>query len=243
MSTKLRTAAAAAACGLLLAGSAQATLIWDGSASRGTGVFKLIGSNCSSPGSVTAVSDATWGRVWRYNKPRDLNRCESHGLKVGGSNFVFQSGSKYYLGWRSKLSNTVNNNANFQWKVFPAPGEADLNWPVVLKMIGGKVTMLNRKSSSEVFEIWSRPIAANQWNHYVVALQLSGARDGGSIELWFNGVKQTFSNSSQVWRAQLFDPAPKHHVCPKWGVYGASTSTVANFVHGLKVGTTLGDVD
>jgi Polysaccharide lyase len=241
MSIKCRTlAVAAAACGLLSAGSARATLIWDGSASRGTGVFKLIGSNCGSPGSVTAVSDATWGRIWRYHKPSRSNRCESHGIKVGGSNFVFRNGSKYYLGWRSRLSNTVNNNANFQWKVFPAPGPADLNWPVVLKMIKGRVTMLNRKSGSEVFTTWSRPVSVNQWNHYVVALSLSSARDGGTIELWFNGAKQTFSNGSEVWRARLYDV---DHVCPKWGVYGAESSSVINFVHGLKVGTTLGDVD
>jgi hypothetical protein len=72
-------------------------------------------------------------------------------------------------------------------------------------MIDGRVTMLNRKATKEVFNIWSRPVAVNQWNHYVVALTLSERRDGGSIELWFNGVKQTFSNSSQVWPARLYD--------------------------------------
>ncbi len=240
MSMRCQILAAAAAVGVFGVAPAHATLIWDGNASRGTGVFKLIGSNCGSPGSVTAVSDATWGRVWRYNKPSGSNRCESHGIKVNGNPYVFRNGSKYFLGWRSRLSNLVNNNANFQWKVFPAPGPADLNWPVVLKMINGRVTMLNRKSGSEVFTIWSHAISLNQWNHYVVALALSNQRDGGTIELWFNGVKQTFSNNSQVWRARLYDV---DHVCPKWGVYGAETSSVSNYVHGLLVGTTLGDVD
>jgi polysaccharide lyase-like protein len=240
MSTKCRMRAAIAALGVFGATTAQATLIWDGSATKGTGVFKLIGSNCGSGGNVTAVSDATWGRVWRYNKPRDSDRCESHGIRVGGSNFVFQNGSKYFLGWRSRLSSTVNNNANFQWKVFPAPGPADLNWPVVLKIINRRVTMLSRKSGSEVFNIWSRPVEIDQWNHYVVALSLSKRRDGGTIELWFNGVKQTFSNNQQVWPARLYDV---QHVCPKWGVYGASTSPVSNYVHGLRIGTTLADVD
>ncbi len=39
--------------------AAQATLIWDGDASRGTGVFASF--NCGSPGSVTAVDDSTMG--------------------------------------------------------------------------------------------------------------------------------------------------------------------------------------
>jgi hypothetical protein len=31
-------------------------------------------------------------------------------------------------------------------------------------------------------------------------------------------------------------------VCPKWGVYGAENSPVVDFVHGLKIGTSLADV-
>jgi hypothetical protein len=240
MSTKRRAGVASvAALSVAAAVPAGASLIWDGNAANGTGVFKLIGSNCS-PGTVTAVTDATWGRVFRYHKPSGSDRCESHGIRVGGSAYTFRNGSTYFLGWRSRLSNTTNNNANFQWKVFPAPGPAGLNWPVVLKMVGGRVTMLNRKATNEVYTIWSRPISANQWNHYVLALRLSDRRDGGYIELWFNGVKQTFSNGSQRWAARLYD---RDHVCPKWGVYGATGSSVSNFVHGLRVGTTFGDVD
>jgi hypothetical protein len=222
-----------------LAAPSQAELIWDGDASRGTGIFKLIGSNCGSPGSVTAVNDATHGRIWRYNKPSDSNRCESHGIRVGGNPYVFQNGSTYYLGWWSRLSNTVNNNAFFQWKVFPAPGPAGLNWPVVLKMVNGRATMLNRKATDEVYTPWSAPISANTWNHFVVGLRLSDQRDGGWIELWFNGVKQTFSNGLQRWPARLYDT---EHVCPKWGLYGASGSNVLSDVDGLKIGTTPQDV-
>jgi len=240
MPTKYRVAALAAVALAALGGTARASLIWDGSASRGTGVFKLIGSNCSSPGRVTAVNDSTWGRVWRYRKPSGRDRCESHGIKVGGSNYTFRNGSTFYLGWRSKLSSTVNNNANFQWKVFPAPGPAGLNWPLVLKMVNGRVTMLNRKATDEVYTIWSRPLSANAWNHYVLAIRTSSVRDGGYVELWFNGAKQTFSNGSQRWPCRTFDV---EHVCPKWGVYGASGSTVTNYIHGLKIGTTYGDVD
>jgi hypothetical protein len=240
MSTK-HVLALVAVFGMVGTGSARASLIWDGDASRGTGVFKLIGSNCGGSGSVTAASDSVHGRVWRYNKPKGLDRCESHGIKVNGSNYTFQNGSTYFIGWRSRLSSTVNNNANFQWKVFPSPGPAGLNWPLALKMVNGRATILNRKATNDVSTIWSTPVSANTWNQYILSVKLSKVRDGGYVELWFNGVKQTFSNGTQRWACQLFDD--RTHVCPKWGVYGASGNAVINYVDGLKIGTTFGDVD
>jgi hypothetical protein len=223
---------------------AQASLIWDGDASRGTGIFKLIGSNCSSPGSVTAANDTTHGTVWRYNKPSGSDRCESHGIKVNGNNYTFQNGSTYYLGWRYRLSSTVDNNAQFQWKVFPAPGPAGLNWPLALKVVNGRAVMLNRKGirtdgSYEVYEIWSAPIVANTWYHMVLAVKLSNMRDGGYVEIWLNGVQQTLLGGTTRWACRLYD---NDHVCPKWGVYGASGDTVINYVDGLRIGTTFADV-
>ena len=220
--------------------AAEATLIWDGDASRGTGVFKLIGSNCGSGGSVTAVNDSTQGRVWRYYKPDGSDRCESHGIRVGGSNYTFANNATYFLGWRSKLSSTVDNNANFQWKVFPSPGPAGLNWPLALKIVNKRAVLLNRKGTNQVYEIWSAATSANTWYHYIFEVRTSRTRDGGYVRVWRNGVRQTFSGGSQTWACQLHDV---EHVCPKWGVYGASGDAVTNYVDGLKVGTTYGDVD
>jgi len=228
---------------ILSTATAEASLIWNGDASGGTGVFKQIGSNCASPGSVTVASDGTYGSVFRYNKPSGSDRCESHGITVGGSGYVFQNGSTYYMGWRYKLSSTVDNNAQFQWKVFPAPGPAGLNWPLALKVVGNRAVMLNRKginpdTTYEVYEIWSAPITANTWNHMVVGAKLSGVRDGGWVEIWLNGVQQTLLGGTTRWACRLYDT---EHVCPKWGVYGATNDTVIDYVHALRIGTTVGD--
>jgi hypothetical protein len=234
------TLAAAVALTLAVSATSEATLLWDGDASKGTGVFKLIGLNCSSPGSVTAVSDATHGTVWRYNKPDGLERCESHGARNGGTNMTFNNNSTYYLGWRYKLSSTVNNNAQFQWKVFPAPGPASLNWPLALKVVGNRAVMLNRKAENEVYEIWSSPISPNVWYNMVLNLRLSSARDGGYVEIWLNGTQQTLLGGTTRWACRLYDD---EHVCPKWGVYGATSTTVVNNVDALKIGTTFADVN
>ena len=239
MSSRMRTLACAiVAVSTIGVGTAGATLLWDGNASKGTGVFKIIGSNCSSPGSVTAVDDATYGKIWRYNKPAGLDRCESHGTNT----VTFSNGQSYYLGWRYKLSNTVNNNAQFQWKVWPSPGPAGLNWPLALKCVNNRAVLLNRKGinpdgSYEVYEIWSTPITANVWNEMVLHTVVSNQRDGGYVEVWYNGVQQTLLGGTLRWACRLYD---NDEVGPKWGVYGATDNSVINYVHGLKVGTTYG---
>lgn len=223
----------------LLTQTSYAQLIWDGDASKGTGVFKQIGSNCGSPGSLTIVNDAQRGQVFRYNKPSSSDRCENHGITVGGSGYVFKKNTTYHIGWFTKLSNTVNNNAIFQWKVYPSPGPDGLNWPIAIKMINGRLTMINRKADGEVYTVWSAPFVANRWYHIALTLRLSDVRDGGYVELYFNGVKQNLSNGTQRWACQLFDV---DHVCPKWGVYGASGSTVINYIDNLKIGFSYNDV-
>lgn len=222
---------------LLLGWNGQAQLIWDGDASNGTGIFKAIGTgNVESPSTLTAVTDATHGLVWRYHKPSGSNRCENHGIKLNGSSFVFQNNTTYYLGWSTKLTNTTNNNANFQWKSY---GTHIQNFPVVLKMIDGRLHMLQRQPENQSSLIWSIPFSANTWYHITIGLHLSDELRGGWVEIWFNGVKQTFTNGTQRYACRTFDGG---HVCPKWGVYGASATTMTNFVDDLKVGSSWASV-
>lgn len=232
---RIGLAAAAIAAMTLVASPAHASLIWDGDAAKGTGVFGLIGSNCASPGSVTAVTDAERGSVWRFRKPAGSNRCEVHGIAHDGDDYHFVNGNTYYLGWSSKLSNTVDNNAVFQWKSY---GDHIQNWPVVLKMIDGELTMIQRQPDGTIYTIWSTPVSAGAWNHVVVGLHLSDETWGGWVELWFNGVKQTFRDGTQRWACRTWDSTND----PKWGVYGAESSSVDNYIDDLKVGTSYADV-
>ncbi|ADJ47382.1 hypothetical protein AMES_5557 [Amycolatopsis mediterranei S699] len=218
---------------MLFPASAQAATIWNGDAGSGLGVFGSL--NCDSPGSVTAVDDATHGKVWRYSKPSGSKRCENHGIAVGGKRYQFQNGSTYYFGWQSKLSSTVDNNANFQWKSY---GNHIQNFPVVLKMIGGKMSILQRQPGGVEHIIWSRAITANSWHSYVLGLHLSSATTGGWVEFWFDGQQQAFTDGTQRWACRTWDSSNE----PKWGVYGASGSSVTNYVGALKVGSSYADV-
>ena len=224
---------AGVALSALLAGSAGASVIWVGDPSRGNGVFGNM--NCDSPGSVTSVNDATHGLVFKYNKPRDSNRCENHGIKVNGARYVFDPGT-YFLGWRSKLTSVANNNANFQWKSY---GNHTQNYPILLKMIGGKMSLMYRAPNEACCRtIWSRTIVENQWNDYVLGIRVSSSAATGHIEFWFNGVMQTLANGTTRYPGRTLDDINE----PKWGIYGQSEISAANFVHALKVGTTYADV-
>jgi hypothetical protein len=237
---QLLTFVAASFSLFFLAGRADAQLIWDGDASKGTGVFKTISSagNCGAPSSITPVSDAQRGRVFRYNKPSTSNRCENHGIRVGGSGYVFQNNTTYYLGWWSKLTTTANNNANFQWKSY-GDGHQQ-NFPIVLKMINGRMTLMQRQPGGVETFLWSRPISANTWNHFALGIRLSNAIRGGWIEFYFNGVRQTLTTGGTRFACRTFDSG--NHNCPKWGVYGGRGRAMANFVDGLKVGRSFSDV-
>jgi hypothetical protein len=218
----------------LIARHAGASLIWDGDASKGTSIFGNL--NCGSPGTVTAVSDATQGTVWRYNKPSADSRCESHGIRVNGSSYVYSEGGTYYFGWRNKLTSLADNNANFQWKSY---GTFTQNYPILMKMIGGRQTLQYRAPGENCCRtLWSTPLSTNTWNHQVVAIHYSTDASTGWISLWWNGVQQTLSGGVTRYAARTHDGDND----PKWGVYGAESTAVTNYVDGLRLGTTAADV-
>ena len=233
-----RLASATGAFLAISAGPVHATLIWEAHVSQGTSVFKGIGGdgNCGT-GSITGFSDSQRGTVWRYHKPSSSGRCENHGIAVNGSGYYFQNGRTYYLGWFSRLSTSANNNANFQWKSYEAHIQ---NYPIVIKMISGRVHLLQRQPGESLTTIWSTPLSANVWNHFVLGISLSQETRGGAIEFWYNGIRQTFVNGTQRYMCRTYDSG--NHNCPKWGIYGGTGTDMSNYVDDLRVGTAYADV-
>src|SRR5271157_1468677 len=104
-------------CSLVfLAGTTRATLLWDGNATNGLSVFKILNIEGTNGSSVTAVSDPIYGAVWRFYKALNDHRCEEHG--AAGINPAI--GQTYYIGWRTKLvlPTQADLNAIFQWKAY-----------------------------------------------------------------------------------------------------------------------------
>jgi hypothetical protein len=220
-----------------LAAPADATLLWDGNATNGLGVFKILNIEGTNGSSVTAVNDPLYGKVWQFYKALDDHRCEEHG--ASGVNPAI--GQTYYIGWRTKLvmPALASLNAIFQWKAYGTPMLQ--NYPITLAP-GNGVLSLNQYNPSTAGGhtlLWSTPVVTNAWVSHVLAISVSDQDYGGYIEYWYNGAQQTFTTGTNRFYCRTFDGT---YVDPKWGVYGGDTYTVYDYVSGLKIGTTYADV-
>jgi hypothetical protein len=229
------------------AGIAHATLLWDGNATNGTSVFKLLnledeneveqGNPSTNGSSVSTTNDPIYGTVWRFYKAVNDLRCEAHG--ANGINPAI--GQTYYIGWRSKLvlPTTANLNAIFQWKAYGTPQLQD--FPITIAPGGGNLNLnqFNPSDAGGQTFLWSTPLVTNVWNQHVLAISVLDQDYGGSIQYWFNGVQQTFYTGSNIFYCRTFDGTS---VDPKWGAYGGDTDAVYDYVCGLKIGTTYADV-
>src|ERR1035438_3822515 len=227
--------------------TAHATLLWDGNATNGTGVFKLLNledengvsqNNPSTNGSsITTVNDPIYGKVCQFYKAVNDLRCEAHG--ANGVNPAI--GQTYYIGWRSKLvlPTTADLNAIFQWKAYGSP--LLQNYPITIAPGGGNLNLneFNPSGAGGQTFLWSTPLVTNVWNQHVLAISVSDQNYGGSLQYWFNGVQQTFFTGSNIFYCRTFDGTS---VDPKWGAYGGDIYNVYDYVSGLKIGTTYADV-
>ncbi|WP_327352399.1 hypothetical protein [Streptomyces sp. NBC_01304] len=219
---------------LLFASPASAAPLWDGDASGGTGVFG--GIECDAPGSVTAV-DHPRGKVFKFNKPSGLRRCEARGIRTGdGYEYVFKNDSTYWLGW-STCTNTDDAESIFQWKSYP---NSTQNYPVEIKVEGGVLKLFHVDPAATWHLIWSRAITADTWKHLALGIHTSDEASTGWIELYYNGEQQTMSNGSTRYPGRTWDGLNK----PKWGTYGADIENTAgiDWVDDLAVGTSYADV-
>ncbi len=217
----------------------QADLLWDGDASQGTRVFKLL--NLVGDASLDVVNDPTYGDIFQFSKPAGSPRCEAHGAR----GFDPQIGQTYYIGWRTNLTRTVTGRtyALFQWKAYGLPMYQ--NYPIVLGSGGnGNLTLTQYNPTPDwsgriTNRLLTIPIEPNTWYTHVLAISVSDELDGGYIEYWLNGVQQTFPTGSTRFYCRTFDGS---YVDPKWGAYGAVNDDVTDFVHGLRIGTSYDDV-
>ena len=240
----IRILIATSAAAVLLSSTTRASLIWDGNASQGISVFKNLNIQDSSDvyqgnpspngSSVTTLTDGSEGTVFKFDKAVNDRRCEAH----GANNFTPAIGNTYYIGWRFKLTSLVDDNAVFQWKSYGSPMVQ--NFPLIVKMVGGKLTLHYFPPSSGDVVLWSQTISANTYNSMVLRIAVSDQTTSGSVSFWFNGTAQTLSNGSTSYTGKTFDGSA---VDPKWGIYGATSTHVTDYVSHLKIGTTYADVN
>ncbi|RII18373.1 hypothetical protein DSC45_10680 [Streptomyces sp. YIM 130001] len=218
---------------LVAAQPAQAALIWDGDASGGTGVFSSI--LCDSPGSVVAQDNNDGrGKVFKFNKPRGLDRCEAHGISVDGSRYTFRNNSTYYLGWDTS-TNTGDAATIFQWKSYGTGDQQQQNYPVLMKVEGSVLKLFHIEAGEKWTLKWSTPVETSTYKRIVLGIHTSSSASSGWVEAYYNGTKVA-SFSGRTWDDLGNDT--------RFGSYGSEVKDKAaiNWIDGLRVGTSYADV-
>jgi hypothetical protein len=229
----------AAVAFVLTAGTASASVIWSAtspSSFKGTEQQDCEGNYHSTNGStVQNVSDPVHGTVIRFHKVSDDRRCEGK----GADNFTVTRGQTYYIGWRFKMSSTVNDNSIFQWKSYGSP--MNQNYPIVIKVISNQITLQHYQSGTAT-NLWRGTISANTWYSVVLRVVVADTASGGRIQFWWNGSSSpaTLLTGGDTFTGKTFDGSS---IEPKWGKYGACGTTIDSYVDDLKIGTTFGDVN
>jgi hypothetical protein len=216
------------------ASHAQAAVLWDGDASKGTGVFK--GLECVA-GKITVDQDPKYGPVWKFFFPDGDKRCEVRGSK----DYVITENTDIFVGWRVKYDIALGSlRYVFQMKGYPPPA-LESNHPVVFATEQNNLVLINYVPGDKRKTIWSSPIEHNKWMTVVLHMKMSKNPATGYIELWFNGQKQKFSDGSDRIPANTFDAGITD---VKWGIYrgGQGPGDCMEWLGSPKIGTTYEDV-
>jgi Polysaccharide lyase len=229
---------------------AHAQVLWFADPTRGTGVFEGLEE---APGHISIVADpkGLHGQVYRYDTFDDKSfpkeRCESRGTKTPSGNFRVALGGTYYIGWREMWNPMPTNGSWVAFWQMHGYGPAGQGAPLVLRAINGdgNLYMQNNVNGTNV-NFWKTKLVLNTWNTYVVHVHLA-TNNTGWVELWYNGVPQTFINGKTRFNCPTWDAKAGSFVMFKWGVYRSSTvngkGPASTFMSGARIGLNLADVN
>ncbi|MFF9483192.1 heparin lyase I family protein [Streptomyces sp. NPDC014733] len=197
-------------------------VLWTPKITAGRGAFPSV--QCAT-GGFRVVRDPVKGKVWRAHQPGGQERCEAVGPTL-------KSGSTFYLGWSSKVDiRDSKNRYIFQLKCSPSTGTA--NHPVELDATKGRVRLQAWTHRHVAVPLWSAPVKKGSWHSYV--LKIREGRSKGTVELWFDGVKQRFANGTTRYTGTTYDGTTNYL---KWGSYHPSKGDATHWFTSPRMATT-----
>ncbi len=227
------SATGTSASGASAAGSSSSGTSSSGASSTGKVLWKP--NTTVGPTSFASVQCATGnfsvvtsgkGKVWQAYQAAGQERCEALGP-------VLTDGQTFYVGWSSKVAiDDSNDRYIFQLKCDPSTGTA--NHPIEIDATDGRVRLQEWDTKHVAHPIWTAPIANNQWHSYALKIHLG--RTDGTIDLWYDGKKQTFSTGSGTFTGTTYDGSSDYL---KWGSYHPSSGAAYNTFTSPTMATTL----
>ncbi|WP_409235100.1 heparin lyase I family protein [Streptomyces sp. PA5.6] len=210
------------------------SVLWDGDASRGLGVFGT--TLCDAPGSVTVDNWGTArGDFFKFNKPIGVPRCEAHNVRTASGEYAFRDGRTYWFGWDS-MTKTGEAQTVFQWKSNGTNDQHSQNYPVIMKVEDGRLKVWYVAPGEEWIAIGSAPWSAGAWHSVQLGITTSSG-SSGKLSAYLDGEEIASRTGARTWD----DLGNK----PRWGTYwGTDASTAAiNWIDGLAMGESRADVD
>lgn len=208
------------------------------------------GDSCSNQSDdnsfVSTTNDPEYGKVWTIRKPKGQKRGEFARTTGTVNNYEPKDGDIVYYGWRWKIESTPNVNngiAVWQWKTDAGDQNNTQNYPLNMGYGNGELTFsawgpcyptwnsCSGSISRRKTTLWSKSIPENTWVSFVVGIKMSRDYNVGYVELWYNGEKQTLSNSGfQDYMVTIASDGKRAFhktfdgkvVYPKWGSYNAN---------------------
>src|SRR3954468_16027243 len=224
--------------------SAGAAILWEGDASKGTGVFGMIES---FDGPITVVDDPTYGKVFKIVcNDNGSTKVRSEVSYMAGITLDTKSGD-YYIAWRSKWGPLPTQGGKWQGLSQIHHDPVGLGGPVPfgLSVPGDGMMHFNAQDpSGRSYSMWDHALPLDSWHRYVVHTKMGETLDTGFCEIWFDGVKQTLANGQQ--RIGCAMSRPNAGSQWKWGVYRSGAGgPIGQSVHYLQhpiLGTSYEDV-
>ncbi len=237
------------ALGAFLCGSAHATILWDGDANKGTGVFGSLNIE-NQPGVIDVVTDSTYGSVFRFicYDPTTNIKTRTEGSHMAG--FDPLAGNTYYFGWRHKWGPLPTLCG--KWQVLEqihlqGTGATGGPVPFGLHVDGCDPNMhfQYQDSTGTPHDFLVLPFPLNSWHSFVYHERWSESETDGYVEFWYDGTMQTLANGSTRYPAAWCFPNSTSYW--KWGVYrsgsGGMIGTAYAYLWRPRAGTTYTDVD
>jgi hypothetical protein len=214
-----------------------------------TDSFYRLSVESGEPASVTTENDATYGKVWKVNKPSGSKRAELSQTDPSTGNraaYVPAEGDKVYIGWRVKMNIVGSTNPSSGMAIFQnkSQGTTTQNYPFLFGWNGSTITMStyvpgSGSQASRGTQRWSRAYGENSWLTIVVGVKFSKNSSTGTLELWVNGTKQDLvgDDASKVLTHRTLDDNGNYF---KWGAYNeaARDFNVTAYLANMKVATT-----
>jgi hypothetical protein len=225
--------------------STSSGVLWEGlAATEGTKAF--VGLE-TAPGTISVVSDPTYGDVYQYQTHYNngvKERAESRGT-TGLTFNNSQLGKTFYVGWRAKWNVNITPGAWTSLMQFHDDGAKGISQDMTIKTLGNGELSMQQVGADPARPggiIWNTPWTNDEWHTFVIAFNFE-RDDTGWVELWYDGVQQTFVNGSTLYHGPLLQSiAPLAYL--KWGVYRSggnkdqADGNQTEWVDDPKVGTT-----